>query len=92
MRSRCELTQFSSPEGGAELVDHVRVAKRVVEEVLRPCAELNAPVWCRDRPPGVQQDRPIPGIVMFAWPVTVSVGKLKSPGTARTSVMLDACE
>jgi hypothetical protein len=48
------------PEGGAELVDHVRVAEEVVEEVLRSCAEVNAPVWCRDRPPGVQQDRAHP--------------------------------
>src|SRR5215211_148944 len=48
------------PEGGAELVDHVCVAEGVVKEVLRPSAEVNAPVWRRDRPPGVQQDRSHP--------------------------------
>jgi hypothetical protein len=48
------------PEGGAELVDHVCVAEGVVEEVLRPSPEVKAPVWRRDRPPGVQQNRSHP--------------------------------
>lgn len=42
--------------------------------------------------PAFNTTSPLPGTVMFAWPVTVSVAELKSPGTPKTSVMLDACE
>ena len=49
------------PECGAQFVDHVGVAEEVVHKVLRPGAEVQAPVGGRDRPPGVQQDRSPPG-------------------------------
>src|SRR5690348_2089 len=49
------------PEGGAEFVDLVGVAEEEVQEVLRPGAEVKAPVGGPDRPPGVQQDRSPPG-------------------------------
>jgi hypothetical protein len=42
--------------------------------------------------PAFSRTSPIPGIVMFACPIKDSVAELKSPGTPRTSVMLDACE
>ena len=80
------------PEGGAEFVDLVGVAEEEVQEVLRPGAEVRLPSGAQTVRPAFSKTAPLPGSVMFPWPVTVSVAELKSPGTPRVSVMLDVCE